>query len=223
MGSPATDLAARLGYRFKDHALLAQALTPPSSGLPRDNQRLAFLGNDLLKAAPALLIHREKPAWDEGDMSKLRGMLVCTRALEAWAKDIGLGLVPGPRSPKLAASPKTMADAMEALLAAVYEDSGPGGFQAVLDICEARFLATIQGARPGDWKRQDAKTALQERAAVLGFPAPHYNLVERSGPDHAPRFQVEATVGDLRASGLGTSRKAAEVEAARALMARIGE
>jgi ribonuclease-3 len=112
---------------------------------------------------------------------------------------------------------------VEALLAAVHEDAGSQGFTAVLGICEGRFLDSIRAATRDDWKQRDAKTALQERAAVLGLPAPSYGLQSRSGPDHAPCFLVDAEVGVHRSQGQGTTRKAAEADAARALLGLIGE
>ncbi len=223
MKKPGVDLETRLGHRFRDPALLAQALTPPSSGLQPHNQRLEFLGDALLNAAVALLIHRLKPDWAEGAMSKLRGTLVCTEALDAWGRDLGLVLREGPRSPRQAAGPKARADGVEALLAAVHEDCGDPGFEAVVRLCEARFARAIQEARPDDWKLRDAKTALQERAAALGLPPPSYRLQARSGPDHAPRFSVLVASGEHEAGGDGASLKAAEAAAARSLLGLIGE
>ena len=223
MKKASDDLEAALGHRFQDRALLAQALTPPSSGLHPHNQRLEFLGDALLNAAVALLIHRQKPDWAEGAMSKLRGTLVCTEALEAWGRDLNLVLRSGPRSPRRAAGPKALADGVEALLAAVHEDAGASGFEAVLRLCEARFLRAVQAARPDDWKLRDAKTALQERAAALGLPPPNYRLQARSGPDHAPRVSIVVEAGEHRAAGDGTSLKAAEAAAARSLLGLIGE
>jgi ribonuclease-3 len=195
-GSP---LEARLGHRFADPGLLALALTPPAAGLPQHHQRLEFLGDALLNAAVTILIHREKPDWSEGLMSKLRATLVNTASLARWADDLELVLAKGPKSPRAAASPKGRADAVEALVAAVHEDAGRAGFGAVLALCEARFGAAIRAAQPEDWKRQDAKTVLQERAAALGLAAPAYRLEAQTGPDHAPEFRVEAVVGEHRA------------------------
>jgi len=215
-------LEARLGHRFADPDLLQLALTPPSAGLPQHHQRLEFLGDALLNAAVTVLIHREKPGWNEGAMSKLRATLVSTASLARWADALELVLVAGPKSPRAAASPKGRADAVEALVAAVHEDAGQRGFDAVLVLCEARFGETVRVAQPEDWKRLDAKTVLQERAAALGLDAPAYRLEAQTGPDHAPVFRVEAVVGEHHAEGTAGSRKAAEALAARALLDRIG-
>jgi ribonuclease-3 len=215
-------LEARLGHRFADPGLLQLALTPPSAGLPQHHQRLEFLGDALLNAAVTILIHREKPGWSEGLMSKLRATLVSTASLARWADDLQLALATGPQSPRGATSPKGRADAVEALVAAVHEDAGREGFSAVLALCEARFGEAVRAAQPEDWKRLDAKTVLQERAAALGLAAPAYHLAAQTGPDHAPLFRVEAVVGDHRAHGTAGSRKAAEAQAARSLLDRIG-
>lgn len=215
------------GREFRDPALLQRALTPPSSGLAAHNQRLEFLGDALLNAAVALLVHREKPDWAEGELSKLRGLLVRRDALLAWARDLGLRLASGPRSSRKADAPgrdNSLADAIEALLAALFLDaraSGEDGFQAVLSAVEGRFLAAIRSADPGGWQRHDSKTALQERAARLGWAPPRYEQLGRSGPDHAPRFMVRAEAGGHSAVAAAGTLKKAEAEAARALLDRL--
>lgn len=221
MGEASGGLESRLGYRFRNRDLLVQALTPPSSGLAPNNQRLEFVGDALLNAAVALLVHREKPDWNEGHMSKLRAALVSTASLADWAGALGLGLVSGPRSPRGEPGPKALADAVEALLAAVLEDAGDKGFAAVQRLCETRFLEAVRRAETEDWRRLDAKTALQEKAASLGLEAPCYRLLDQAGPGHAPTFTVEVRVGTLAATGRGTTRKAAEGAAARTLLQRM--
>lgn len=224
---PAADPEQLLGYRFRDRGLLDEALTPPSSGLPGNNQRLEFLGDALLNAAVALLVHRERPDWAEGDLSKLRGMLVRREALLEWSRDLGLGLRAGPRSPKLApAGENALADAVEAVLGAAFLDArgaGEDGFQAVLAMVERRFLPRVQAAQAGAWETQDAKTTLQERVASRGWAPPRYITLGRSGPDHAPRFRVRAEAGALCAEAEAGTLKGAETEAARILLAKLKE
>lgn len=224
---PGPDLEGRLGHRFRDPALLRAALTPPSAGLPADNQRLEFLGDSVLHLCVSLLVYREHPGWAEGALSKLRGMLVCTDALHQWAQDLGLELARGPRSPRKA-SPASLrnplADAVEALLAAVFLDVQAGGgdaLGAVRAIVERRFLAEVQGAYPGVWETRDSKTTLQERAAALGLPPPAYELRQRSGPDHAPAFTVQVRLGDRSATATAGTLKGAQAEAARNLLASL--
>lgn len=217
-------LEARLGYAFSDPDLLREALTHASSGKGRDNQRLEFLGDALLNFCVALAIHRERPDWEEGPMSKLRGVLVCTEALHGWAQDLGLDRILSATG-RAALGPKPMADAVEALLAAVFLDAqavNGGGTARVQALVEARHLAAIRSADPGLWARRDAKTTLQETTARLGLPAPSYTLLAQSGPDHAPRFAVRATAGPHSAEAEGTTRKKAETEAARNLLDLLG-
>ncbi|HJU84769.1 MAG TPA: ribonuclease III domain-containing protein [Holophagaceae bacterium] len=217
-------LEGRLGYSFRDRALLEEALTHASrhaSGGGRDNQRLEFLGDALLNLCAAHLIHRDQPAWDEGPMSKLRGLLVCTDSLVAWAEDLGLELRHGAGRGR-APGAKPLADAVEALLAAVFLDAGGpegGGLSAVLALVEARFSATIRSAELGMWEQRDAKTTLQERAAKAGLPAPAYTLVGQHGPAHAPRFTVRVRAGAREAEAEAGTRKGAETQAARTLLA----
>ncbi len=221
----ASPLEARLGHAFLDPALLEEALTPPAAGLPTNNQRLEFLGDALLNAAAALLIHREHPDWDEGGMSKLRGMLVCTDSLRRWALDLGLELRAGPRSSRKAgahaAARRPLADAVEALLAAAYLDAaapGRDGFPLVVDLVSRRFGQEIREAFPGIWEEQDSKTTLQELAAARALPPPVYELLGRSGPDHLPDFRVRAEAGGKSACASSGTIQKAEAEAARALL-----
>lgn len=213
-------LQAALGHAFRDAALLDEALTHASTG-GRDNQRLEFLGDAILNAAVAALIHRLRPEWEEGAMSKLRNLLVRTETLAAWASDLGVELRQSMGKAKARMGAKPMADALEALLGAVYLDGGPDGFQAVARLVEARFGTAVRNAHEGLWAQADPKTTLQERAASLGLPMPAYTLLSQAGPDHAPRFRVQAAIGDRRAEAEGSSRKGAEVEAARELLSQL--
>ena len=224
----AAALEAGLGYRFRDAGLLRTALTPPSAGLPGDNQRLEFLGDSVLHLCVSTLVYREHPQWAEGALSKLRGLLVCTDALHAWAKDLGIELGRGPRSPRKAGAVdlrNPLADAVEALLAAVFLDvqaQGGDALAVVQAIVERRFLREIQEAFMGVWESRDSKTTLQERAAALALPPPVYELVERAGPDHAPTFTVVVRLGDRSASAAASTLKRAQTAAARALLQSLG-
>lgn len=213
-------LQAALGHTFRDRMLLEEALTHASSG-GRDNQRLEFLGDAILNATVAALIHRLRPDWEEGAMSKLRNLLVRTETLAAWAGDIGVELRQSMGKAKVRMGVKPMADALEALLGAVYLDGGEQGFATVARLVETRFRQSVLEAHEGMWAQADPKTTLQERAASLGLPKPIYTLLSQAGPDHAPRFQVEVAVGPKIARAEGGSRKGAEVEAARQLLAQL--
>lgn len=221
------ELQARLGYRFRDEGLLGEALTHSSAGSRRDNQRLEFLGDALLNFTIALLLHHERPDWQEGAMSKLRGVLVRTESLHAWALDLGLDAALRAAHPRKAPpmGPKPLADALEALLAAVYLDAqadGGDGTLPVKALVEARFLEPIRQAQPESWTHTDPKTHLQETAARLGLPAPVYVQAGLAGPGHAPRFTMRVSVGPLSAEAEGPTRKGAESDAARQLLVRLG-
>jgi ribonuclease III len=222
-------LEVSLGYPFHDRNWLATALTPPSTGLHPNNQRLEYLGDAILQLCVSELIFHEKPDWDEGAMSKLRGMLVCTQTLCEWALALELKLGTGPRSTKhgsTAGGRKPVADAMEALIAAVFLDARSAGgdpLATVSSLVAARFLPSIRAARIGVWEEGDSKTTLQERAANLSLPAPAYELIERGGPDHAPVFTVRVRVGTQEAVATAGTLKRAQMEAARAILKQLGK
>jgi ribonuclease-3 len=221
------DLEDHLGYRFKDPDLLREALTHTSAGSVRDNQRLEFLGDALLNFTVAFLLHRERPDWQEGAMSKLRGVLVRTESLHTWALDLGLDRALKAVHPRKAPpmGPKPLADALEALLASIYLDAESAGLDGTLrvrELVEGRFLASIREAKPESWTRMDPKTHLQETAARMGLPAPVYTQVDLAGPGHAPRFTMQVSVGSLSAQAEGSTRKRAEGDAARRLLDHLG-
>ena len=189
-----------------------------------DNQRLEFLGDSVLHLCVTLLVYREHPQWAEGALSKLRGLLVCTDALHEWALDLGIALERGPRSPRKAGAVNLrnpLADAVEALLAAVFQDASAQGkdpLATVLAIVERRCLPEIQRAYQGVWETRDTKTTLQEKGAILALPPPVYELVERSGPDHAPVFSVRVKLGDREATASAGTLKRAQAAAAAILL-----
>jgi ribonuclease-3 len=213
-----------MGYQFKDANLLKLALTPPSAGLSIDNQRLEFLGDSVLHLCISTLVYREHPQWSEGALSKLRGMLVCTDALHSWAKDLGINLEIGPRSPKnqeIINARNPLADALEALLAAIFLDAQnheQDAFITVQNIVEQRFIKEIRSAFIGVWKSQDSKTTLQEQAAAKSLPPPTYKLLQRFGPDHTPSFTVQVNLGEHTATATASTLKRAQTEAARILL-----
>ena len=156
-------------------------------------------------------------------MSKLRGQLVRTQTLYAWAVDLGLAGALSALRPRKAQpmGQKPLADALEALLAAVFLDAQRAGADAtgvLRTLIEARFLPAILAARPETLTRLDPKTHLQETAARLGLPAPVYTSLDQSGPGHAPRFTVRVAVAAAAAEAEGSSRKQAEGEAAQRLL-----
>ncbi len=221
------DLETRLGYRFVDRGRLEEALTHASAAKGQDNQRLEFLGDALLNFMVARILFESHPDWQEGPMSKLRGLLVCTESLHGWALDLGLDQALWSSHPRKAPpmGAKPLADALEAVLAAIFLDaqaSRPDAIGTVKDLVEARFLAAIRAARPDSLTAQDPKTHLQETAARLGLPAPVYSQIQQAGPGHAPRFTMQVRIGELATEAEGPSRKRAESDAARKLLELLG-
>jgi len=220
------DLEARVGYHFKDRALLKKALTHASvrqapSAKRRDNERLEFLGDRVLGLAVAELLSELYPAASEGQLARLYNRLVRggTCAEVARALDLGPSLVLSESEAGSGGRDKEtiLADACEALLGAIFIEAG---YQAARNVIRAHWGAKLDGA-PAE--AADAKSALQEWAQGQGLDLPAYVEVERQGPDHAPRFTAEVRIkGKKPARGEGANKRAAEQAAATALLWREG-
>lgn len=204
----------RLPYRFRDPALAELALTHRSAGRP-NNERLEFLGDALLNAFVAELLYERYPRADEGELTRQRASLVNGQALARHARELELGeslrLGPGEMKSGGHRRDSILADAFEALLAAVYLDAG-------LEACRA-LVRELVVPRIGQVDRQakDPKTRLQEWLQQRALPLPQYELVRSSGSDHAPHFEVTCQVQLDRPwhfAGEGDSRRAAEQLAA---------
>ena len=221
-GSKGAALAKALGHRFGDAGLLEQALTHPSAVSPArpDNQRLEFLGDRVLGLCVAEALLEAYPDAAEGALAPRFNALVRRETLAEVAIEIGLGehlrlgrseSITGGRR-KLA----ILADATEAVIAALYLD---GGMPAARAFIERHWRGRLHGMTAAP---TDAKTRAQEWAQARGLAPPVYRLAARSGPDHAPLFTVEAGLetGET-ATGQARSKKLAEQEAAEALMGRL--
>jgi ribonuclease-3 len=216
-------LERRLGYVFQDRKLLERALTHASVGDGAakpglDNERLEFLGDRVLGLLTAERLIQIDPAASEGDLAPRLNALVNRQTCARVARAIALG----PALRLSGAETRTggrdkdsiLANACEALIAALYQDAGLVDTRRIfLDIWDAEFQA-LSAPRP-----KDPKTLLQEWAQGRGRPLPVYAVVQREGPEHAPLFTVEVTVeGYGGATGQGSSRQTAEKSAAQALM-----
>jgi ribonuclease III len=211
-------LARRLDQEFRNLGLLDQALRHssyahdnPESG--PSNERLEFLGDAVLALTVSSLLLTRYPESSEGEMSRGRAALVNARQLAALARRLGLGahLLLGRGEERQAGREKAslLANALEALLGAVYLDSG---LEAAAHLTERWFSPLLATALPG----QDFKTALQELAHARYKTPPSYHLIAESGPGHARHFRVEVRLQDLsRAQGEGRTKKEAEQRAAR--------
>jgi ribonuclease-3 len=215
-----SDLEARLGYVFRDRALAETALThtswrneAPAPGRA-DNERLEFLGDAVLALVVSDLLMRRLPDSAEGDLTRARAALVSEGGLAraAGTLDLGRFLFVGRGEERTGgrARPSILADALEALMGAVYLD---GGLEAVAAVVARLFQSELGDVE--SHARLDYKSRLQERAQALWQSAPVYQVVAESGPDHDKRFEVALSfAGREWARASGRSKKEAEQSAA---------
>ena len=210
-----------LGYRFDRRELLDEALRhssfvneQPDEQL-RDNERLEFLGDAVLNLVIGHLLMRDYPAMREGDMSRIRANMVNETQLANLARSIDLGrflqLGKGELQTNGQNKNSLLANAFEALIAAIYLDQG---YAAVFDVIERHFKALLDEG-PQLSTGQDYKSRLQEALQSSGKVMPSYEVAEETGPDHDKTFLVVMRAGDLESQGLGKSKKNAEQDAAR--------
>ena len=211
-------LQARLQYRFRDGALLRQALTHRSHG-PDNNERLEFLGDAALNLLVASLLYADGEA-DEGHLSYWRAALVREATLAELAREAGLGdlllLGEGEQRSGGRRRHSILADALEALIGAVYLDGGLDAAAALVRRLYGERLRQLDLRASA----KDAKTTLQEMLQGRKMQLPAYSVVQTSGPPHAQHFVVQCGVAELglRSSGEGPSRRAAEQGAAQSMI-----
>ncbi|MCU0900255.1 MAG: ribonuclease III [Cypionkella sp.] len=213
---------ARIGHRFAAPELLVRAVTHASlsSQTRPDNQRLEFLGDRVLGLVMAEALLAADPAASEGQLAPRFNAMVRKETCADVARAIGLGeVLKLGRSEMLSGGRRKEAllgDAMEALIAAVYLD---GGFDAA-----RTMVLSLWGDRIGTVEEdsRDPKTSLQEWAQARGMAPPTYAQTGRSGPDHQPVFTVEVVLDNgARAAAQAGSKRIAEQQAARTLLARL--
>ena len=216
-------LEARIGHVFADPSLLPLALTHVSkagaSGRVGSYQRLEFLGDRVLGLAVAETLYKSLPDAEEGELSRRLAGLVrretCAAVAEAWEVGPHLNLGPGEIQTGGRRNQTILADVCEAILGAVFLDAG---YEATRAIVQRSFRPGEETAAP---RGRDAKSALQEWAMARSLAIPVYEVVERSGPDHAPVFRIAVRVEGIEPGyGEGASKRVAEQEAARAVLAR---
>jgi ribonuclease-3 len=215
-------LQRRLEYDFRDPGLLTRALTHRSAN-PDNNERLEFLGDAILGFEAADYLYHHVTDADEGQLSRMRAHLVKRETLAEIARDLELGdiLLLGQGELRSGGQNRDsiLADAVEAIIAAVYLD---GGIEAARSLVQ-RLLAE-RLTDPGKvLQRKDAKTRLQEHLQGHGLPLPVYEVVETSGRQHRQQFVVSCRVESLdwQSEGRGSSRRKAEQQAAAAFLARL--
>lgn len=215
-------LQRKLGYVFRDPALLEQALTHRSFGQP-NNERLEFIGDSILNCVSALALFDRFGELREGELSRLRASLVCQDGLHRIALDLNLGdflrLGEGELKSGGFRRPSILADALEAVFAAVYLDAG---FSAAKDVID-RLYAPAVGEIDPNVAGKDPKTALQELLQGRRMPLPNYHTLKVHGEAHAQEFEVACEVSglNLRTTGRGASRRAAEQQSAELALAQL--
>ncbi len=217
------DLETALGHSFGDARLLRLALRHASAGFAAgghgtSNERLEFLGDRVLGLCVSELLCETFPHDSVGELARRHAQLVSGDALERVARAIGLPrfirVGRGGHEADAAPNPNIVADACEAVIAALYLDGGLAAAAAFVRRAWAPLLAEAQVAP------KDPKTALQEWAQGQGLSLPIYEEVSRQGPDHQPVFVIRVRLGDGReASACGPSKRLAEAQAAKALLA----
>ena len=231
-------LMERLGYVFRDPLLLDRALTHSSSvpelrtargediafnaSVVQDNERLEFLGDAVLELLTSEYLLLNFPEWSEGQLSKSRARIVNAHSLEIAARRLQLGehlrLGRGEEKTGGREKPALLADAFEAIVAAMYLD---GGLSPVRELLTRTVFeqALEDGERISE---SDRKSALQEFLQARGEQPAEYRLAGESGPDHQKTFRVEVWVkGELMASAEATTKKEAEQKAARSALEKL--
>jgi ribonuclease III len=226
MLTAAHSLERSLGHVFKQQSLLSQALTHRSFGTPH-NERLEFLGDSVLNCAIAQFIFDRFVGMPEGELSRLRANLVNQNVLAEIAKELDLGsrlrLGEGELKTGGAERPSILADAVEALLGAVFLDAGFNAASKVVQLLFTARLDEVSSAKP----TKDAKTLLQEWLQAKRLALPTYTVTKIDGEAHKQMFQVQCLVKadgmieNTAAMGKGVSRRIAEQEAATQVLAQL--
>ena len=223
-------LEAALGYSFRGQRFLERALTHKSlvyekslQSVLDDNEQLEFLGDSILGFIVSELLVAAHPDFPEGRLSKLKASLVSASHLYEVAQSLGLGghLLLGRGEELTGGRSKRalLANAVEAIIAAIYLD---GGIEAAREFITAKVVAGFDTPEPGSEKVIDYKSALQEMAQALKLPQPRYSIVDERGPEHAKTFLVEVRVGrELIGKAEGTSKKAAGQKAAQQVLEQL--
>ncbi|WP_373091016.1 ribonuclease III [Zhongshania sp.] len=218
------EVCQKIGYHFKDSELLTMAMTHRSFSAV-NNERVEFLGDSLLNMIIAEALYLRFPDVDEGDLSRIRSLLVSGKTLATVAVEFELGrflrLGAGEKNSGGQRRASTLADAVEALIGAIYLESG-------FDVCRERVLAwfapRLASLNP-EVSHKDPKTRLQEFLQGRKQPLPDYQLVETAGADHQQTFIVSCSISLLKSSvsASGSSRRKAEQAAAEKVLLALKE
>lgn len=220
----AIDFAVILAHQFSDLGLLERALTHPSAA-PRERdhyERLEFLGDRVLGLVMAEWLFQRFPNEHEGELARRFAGLVSRESLAEVSQVIGLGrflrLAKGEEGAGERDNPALLANACEAVIAALYLD---GGLEPARRFITRHWESLVAADRRPP---REAKTALQEWAQARGLPLPHYEETDRQGPPHDPIFTIAVAVQGFEPEvAVGRSKRSAEQTAARALLTRLEE
>lgn len=223
------ELEKKLNYTFRDPKLLSEALSHSSyanehrSARLSSNERLEFLGDSVLGFVTAEYLFVQHPDLPEGDLTRIRAALVCEQSLYEVARKLDLGrylkLGRGEESGGGRERTSILADATEAVFAAVYLDGGIGAASALIHRC----LLDAEREELVEERRRDYKTALQELVQRQADQVLTYRMIGEQGPDHAKTFQAQVLLNDKPlGSGFGHSKKEAEQAAAKAALKLLG-
>jgi ribonuclease-3 len=218
------ELYSKIAYQFKNPALLVKALRHRSVGKD-NNERLEFLGDAVLGLIIAEYLCKKFPEADEGDLSRIRASLVQQATLAAIARELGLGnylkLGPGELKTGGANRESILADALEALVCALYLDGGLSVCAVTIERWFAPRLDTMNALK----QTKDPKTRLQELLQSLKAPLPVYTVSIVTGKDHLQKFVVSCSIKllDEPVTGTGSNRRLAEQSAASAALQLLGK
>ncbi len=226
----AKTLESRIGYTYRNKQYAVNALVHSSFSnehhnfAAKSNERLEFLGDAILDFVMSLVLYNNEKQFSEGEMSKLRALIVCEASLDACARKIGLGelvmLGKGEEANGGRVRPSILSDAMEAIIGSIYLDGGIDEAEGVImHLLGDIYLKAVEGMLFMDYK-----TALQEELQKSGDIPIQYKLIESIGPDHSKTFKMSVYAnGKIIGTGVGKSKKDAEQMAAKAALEDMGQ
>jgi len=215
------NIEKNIGYTFQSKKLLNQALTHSSvtADIHKNYERLEFLGDRILGLTIADMLCTTFIDEPEGSLAQRFVRLVCKETVAEVVRNLGIPKHINAINKDVCSSDNVLCDVGEALIAAIYLDSH--NLNTSREFIRRNWLPLIdKKSQP----QKDYKTFLQEKAAILNLPAPQYRLIEKAGPEHAPTFMTEVSIGiEHRALGQGSNKKHSEQEAASAMLKLLGE
>ncbi len=225
-----SELEQKVGYRYRNKQYAINALVHSSysnehhSFAAKNNERLEFLGDAILDFVLSLMLYNNNTNFSEGEMSKMRALIVCEASLNICAQKIGLGdmilLGRGEEANGGRTRPSILSDAMEAIIGSIYLDGGMDEAEGFI----MSLLGDIYSKAVNGMLFMDYKTALQEELQKSGDAQIQYKLMESMGPDHSKTFKIAVHAnGKAIGVGVGKSKKDAEQMAAKAALEEINQ